>query len=79
MTREPEDLGVQDPELKNSPVAWEEDEETDTLRQSIPGEVVCFFNGEGYPHNTVVKSGTVLLRCDYGLWVQAGPSDPDNP
>lgn len=73
------DLGVQDPEAKNSPVAWEGDEDTDTLRESIPGEPVCFFNDQAYDHKTVIKSGTVLLRCDYGLWVPAGPSDPDNP
>jgi hypothetical protein len=73
------DLGVQDPEAKNSPVAWESDEDTDTLRESIPGEPVCFFNDQAYDHKTVIKSGTVLLRCDYGLWVPAGPSDPDNP
>ncbi len=79
MAREPEDVGVQDPELKNSPVAWEQDEETDTLRQSVPGETVCFFNDRAYPHNMIVKSGTVQLRCDRGLWVQAGPSDHDNP
>lgn len=73
------DLGVQDPEARNSPVAWESDENTETLRESIPGDPVCFFNDQAYDHNTVIKSGTVLLRCDYGLWVPAGPSDPENP
>jgi len=73
------DLGVQDPEARNSPVAWEIDEDTETLRESIPGDPVCLFNDQAYDHNTVIKSGTVLLRCDYGLWVPAGPSDPENP
>ncbi|HEX7080448.1 MAG TPA: DUF1496 domain-containing protein [Gammaproteobacteria bacterium] len=72
-------VGAQDPERRNSPVAWEEDEDTDMLRESIPGDPVCFFNDSAYPHGTTVKSGDVLLRCDHGLWVPAGPSDPTNP
>lgn len=31
------DLGAPDPELKNSPIAYENDEETEILRQEIPG------------------------------------------
>ncbi len=73
------DLGVQDPEAHNSPVAWEEDEDTDTLRETLPGDPVCYFNDQAFEHDAVVKAGTVLLRCDRGLWVPAGPSDPDNP
>jgi hypothetical protein len=76
MTR---DLGAQDPESKNSPVALESDEDTETLRQAVPLEPYYYFNGERFSDGTVVKSGTILLRCSQGLWVQAGPSDPDNP
>ena len=63
------DLGAQDPELKNSPVAWEADEDTEALRESIPGEPICYFNDAAYTHGTIVRSGGTLLRCDYGLWV----------
>ena len=73
------DVGSQDPELNNSPVASEGDEDTEVLRQEIPPEPACFFNGTAYPDNTVVKSGAELLRCDKGLWVSAGPSDSTNP
>lgn len=73
------DLGVQDPELRNSPVAWEDDDDTDTLRQVAPVEPVCYFNGEAFADGTLVKSGTVMLRCSEGLWVPAGPADPLNP
>lgn len=79
MNRRTPDLGAQDPELRNSPIVWESEEEPQGLRESIPGEPVCFFNDEAYSHNTVIKSGTTLLRCDYGLWVPAGPSDTENP
>jgi Protein of unknown function (DUF1496) len=73
------DLGVQDPDLRNSPVAWEADEDTETLRASLPGEPICLFNNQAYGHGTVGKSGTVLLRCDHGLWIPDGPADPENP
>ncbi|WP_405219819.1 hypothetical protein [Lentisalinibacter sediminis] len=73
------DVGAQDPELRNSPIADESDEDTETLRESIPGEDFCYFNGTPYAHGTEVRSGTTYLRCDYGIWVPSGPGDPDNP
>ena len=79
MTMSTPNVGSQDPELKNSPVAWEGDEDTEVLRQEIPPEPACFFNDTAYKDGTVVKSGTALLRCDKGLWVPAGSSDPTNP
>jgi len=67
------DLGAQDPELKNSPVAWETDEETDTLLELVPAAGgVCYFNGSAYSHGTLIRSGTSVLRCDGGVWVPEG-------
>lgn len=68
-------VGAQDPELRNSPVAWETDEDTEALRESIPEEPECFFNDRKYGHGTVVASGDTHLRCDFGLWI---PAAPDN-
>lgn len=79
MTSNTLDLGAQDPELKNSPVAWEGEEETETLRESVPGEPTCFFNDRAYEHGALIRSGSAMLKCDHGLWVPAGPSDPTNP
>lgn len=73
------DVGSQDPELRNSPIAEEGDEETEALRQEVPGEPVCYFNNATYRDGAYVRSGGMLLRCDRGLWVPAGPADPDNP
>ena len=73
------DVGAPDPELENSPIADDTLEESEDLKQELPGEPVCLFNGTEYPNGTYVLSGTSLLRCDYGIWVPAGPSDPDNP
>lgn len=81
MTQPPHvpDVGTQDPELKNSPIAEEMSEEGEDLRREVPGEPVCYFNSESYPNGDYVRSGSDLLRCDYGIWISAGPSDLDNP
>ena len=73
------DVGAPDPELKNSPIAEEMDEDYEVMRQEVLGAPVCYFNGKAYDNGTYVRSGTVLLRCDYGLWVTGGPADPQNP
>jgi hypothetical protein len=73
------DVGVPDPELRTSPIAEETDDETETLRQEVPGEAVCYFNNKSFKTGAYIKSGTSIMRCDYGIWIPAGPSDPDNP
>ena len=72
-------VGAQDPELPNSPIAQEEDEDTDVVLQQVPGEPVCYYNGTGFPHGAYVASGSALLKCNYGVWVEAGSADPRNP
>jgi hypothetical protein len=73
------DVGDQDPAEPNSRIAAREDGETPYLRQHVPGDTVCYFNDVRYSHGSFVKSGTVILRCDRGIWVEAGPADADNP
>lgn len=72
-------VGAPDPELKNSPIAVETDEEVEDLRLEMPGEPVCYFNDRSYRHGAYVCSAGVLLRCDHGAWVRVGASDSDNP
>ncbi len=79
MTDEIRDVGAQDPTENNSPIAWEDSDETQFLRQESPGGPVCYFNNEAFAHGAVVKSGTSMLRCDRGIWIEAGPADSDNP
>ena len=74
-----ENVGSPDPELNTSPIADENDDETEVLRQEVPGEAVCYFNNQSYPTGAYIKTGSSLLRCDYGIWMPAGPSDPENP
>lgn len=73
------DVGAPDPELNTSPIAEEGREDDDVLRQQVPGEPVCYFNEKSYATGAYIKSGTSVLKCDYGIWVPAGPGDPDNP
>ena len=73
------DVGSPDPESNTSPIAEENDDETVVLKQEVPGESVCYFNGESFPTGSYVKSGNELLKCDYGIWMPAGSTDPDNP
>lgn len=79
MTNETVNVGSQDPERKNSPIATETDEDTEVLRQEVPPEPVCYFNDKVYSDGTTIRSGSELLRCDKGLWISAGSSDPTNP
>jgi hypothetical protein len=73
LSKSPE-LGAQDADLKSSPIAWERDEESETLRESVPSEPICFFNDREFAHGTVVESGSVRPRRERGIWVPAGPS-----
>ncbi len=71
-------VGAPDPELKNSPIAEETDEDSEVLRQEVPGDPVCYFNNNAYKHGDDICSGNILLRCTYGIWRQTGSCDPDN-
>jgi hypothetical protein len=72
-------VGAADPELRTSPIAEEEDEDTDVVRQQLPGAAQCLFNGKAYPHGTYVASGSQVLRCNYGVWIDSGSADSRNP
>ena len=74
-----QDVGAPDPELNTSPIAEENDDEFEVLRQEMPGEPVCYFNNQSFPTGAYIKSGTSVLKCVYGIWELAGSSDPDNP
>jgi len=71
-------VGAIDPKRKTSPVLEETAEESYELRQEVPGDA-CFFNGERFATGEFVRSGTVVLECRRGVWVEVGPADPVNP
>ncbi|MFT5693457.1 MAG: hypothetical protein ACI92E_002797 [Oceanicoccus sp.] len=35
-----------------------------------PKERVCYFNDQTYMHGSHIKSCTVRLKCDRGVWVE---------
>lgn len=75
----PRNVGAIDPSLKTSPVLEETDEESYELRQAVPDSSVCYFNGEAFASGALVRSGSAILKCQQGVWVEIGPSDPRNP
>lgn len=75
----PEKVGDQDPERQNSPVFDESDDLEFYPIEDEGGVSSCFFNDTSYADGSFVQSGTTLLRCDHGVWMVAGNSDPDNP
>ena len=70
------DVGVPDPELKNSPVIDDEIEEGEY--SGVDSDMqVCYFNGIRYPVGDYVCSGDDILRCENGVWVRAGSRHDD--
>jgi len=74
-----QDVGAQDPELRNSPIAEETLDPDPTLSQEAPEDSFCYFNGTRFKDGAIVRSGTSMLRCEGGVWFPFGPGDPDNP
>lgn len=73
-------VGAPDPELRNSPIMEETDEEFEVLAQEAIEQSFCYFNGVAYPDGQFVCSGSgEMLRCQRGVWVSEGSCDPDNP
>jgi hypothetical protein len=72
-------VGAIDPKLKTSPVLEEMAEESYELRHQVPERSVCYFNGETFASGQLVRSGTAVLECREGVWVEIGPSEPRNP
>jgi len=74
------EVGPQEQELLNSPIADESDEDLGTLRQEIPDEAqYCYFNDQIFQDGEYVRSDGALMRCERGLWVPLGALDPENP
>ncbi len=75
----PAQVGAPDPELRNSPIIEETDEDYEVAGQALPGEAECHFNDQIYRDGQFVCSGNELLRCQRGAWVREGSCDPEHP
>lgn len=71
-------VGAPDPELNNSPIVEDTDEEFESMMQTLGEMAMCHFNNKVYPHETYVCSGDELLFCQHGIWLRAGTCDPDH-
>lgn len=76
---EPGQVGAPDPELRNSPIVEDTDENFEVAGQEVSEDAVCYFNDQMYRNGAYVCSGSDLLRCERGAWVRTGSCDPDNP
>ncbi len=75
----PAQVGAPDPELRNSPIIEETDEDYPLAGQDLPGEAECHFNGQSYRDGQFICSGNELLRCQRGAWLREGSCDPEHP
>ena len=69
--KQPIDVGAPQPDLQTSPILSDFDDEREMIEAQIPEERLCHFNGVIYPHGTHIKSGTLILECDRGAWVES--------
>jgi hypothetical protein len=79
MTSSPDDVGPQNPDLRNSPIAWEyldEEEWVGTSEEEQPG---CFFNGTAYRVGSLVRCDDAVLECRNGFWKPIATGDPEHP
>jgi len=76
MQRDIPNVGAPDPELKNSPILDDDEEEEETLDVELETGA-CYFNGASYPIGEYVRSGDEVLRCvERGVWVRRGEIEP---
>lgn len=71
----PIDVGAPLPDLQTSAIISDIDDEREMIDAEIPEERLCYFNGVVYPHGTYIKSGTLIMQCDRGAWVETEAKD----
>lgn len=70
-------VGAADPERRNSPLESDPEEDFELLREQVGDEAgSCYFNDVRYGDGDEVLSGDTRLRCERGIWVEAGERKP---
>lgn len=72
-------VGTQVPELKNSPIADDTDDEIYVVGQEVEEQPICYYNNKSYDNGSYVNTGNEVLLCNNGLWVYQSSSDSDKP
>jgi hypothetical protein len=69
----PPQVGASDPERRNSPIQTDPEQSFELLREEVGDEALgCYFNDVQYPDASLIMSGSTCLRCEHGIWVEAG-------
>lgn len=72
-----EQVGVPDPERRNSPQLGDPEEAFELVREQVGDEAPgCYFNDVLYADGSHVLSGETYLRCERGIWVEVGTRVP---
>lgn len=73
----PPQVGTADPERRNSPIQTDPEQSFELLREQVGDEALgCYFNDVLYADGALVMSGSTCLRCELGIWVEAGTEVP---
>lgn len=73
-------VGAADPERRNSPIQTDPEQSFELMREQVGDEAAgCYFNDLVYAEGSHVLSGSTYLRCERGIWVEAGTSTPVAP
>ena len=73
-------VGAADPERRSAPIQSDPQQSFELLREQVGDEAAgCYFNDILYAEGSYVLSGSTYLRCERGVWVEAGTSVPLSP
>ncbi len=73
----PPQVGTADPERRTSPIQTDPEQSFELLREQVGDESSgCCFNDVQYEEGALVMSGRTCLRCERGIWVEAGTKTP---
>ena len=72
-------VGAADPEHRSSPIQIDPEQSFELVREQLGDDVAgCYFNDVLYAEGSCVLSGSTYLRCEQGIWREAG-SAPVSP
>jgi hypothetical protein len=73
-------VGVVDPQRRNSPLRTDPDQSFERMREQVGDEAAgCYFNDVHYEEDSFMRIGGTCLRCERGIWVEAGTTAPLSP
>ena len=78
--RQAPEVGTADPERRNSPLQTDPEQSFELMREQVGDEAAgCYFNDHLYAEGSYVRSGSTYLRCERGIWIEAGTTTSESP